>query len=278
MQVIIDSIHSQVPGSIAGLSRGFDLVVSLDSHLDVSLGGDDSVYPEELRMIARRTGAHSAIRELTGHLVVAIPERMLAKHAADIESKLPARLRVADGAESVASVVEFLRSERGIEIFQSPPRDLRGLASKVKKGSWLLDIDVDYMQEMQDECYTRIIRPQPGVLQSMDRVLDLVRRSRPEVITLSEAKLSAIQSPNSSFSKLITGLNDIGYKVERGHLVASDTEIVKGISVCNEFYRVVSKPLMLKHEGEMMKGDFRGFRSEERTAAKEFFSARGYGH
>lgn len=276
MLAIIDSIHSQVPGSIAGLNRRFDLVVSLDSHLDVSLGGDDRLYPESLRMIARRTGAHTAIREITGGLVVAIPERMLARHAADIESKLPPGLRVVNGAESVLSVVDFLQNERGIEIFQSPPRDLRELSRKVRGESWLLDIDVDYIQEMQDECYTRIIRPHPGVLQSMASVVDLARRSRPEAITLSEAKLAAIESRDSSFSKLLAELKDIGYKVERGHLAASDAEIVEGISVCNEFYRAVSKPLMLKHEGEMMRGDFRRFRSEERAAAKEFFSAKGY--
>ncbi len=276
MKAIIDSIHSQVPRSIAGLSRRFDLIVSLDSHLDVSLGGDDRLYPESLRMIARRTGAHTAIRELTEELIVAIPERMLARHAADIESKLPGGLRIADGAESVAAVVDFLWKERRIEIFQSPPRDLVELVREGKAVSWLLDIDVDYIQEMQDECYTRIIRPQPGVLQSMARIVDLVRRSRPGVITLSEAKLSAIRSSDSSFSKLVTELKDIGYKIEHAYLGASDAEIVKGISVCNEFYRAVSKPLMLKYEDEMMRGDFRSFDSEERAAAKEFFSARGY--
>jgi len=185
---------------------------------------------------------------------------------------------MSDGAESVASVVDFLRTERDIEIFQSPPLDLRELTRDVMTGSWLLDIDVDYIQEMQGECYTRIIGPQPGVLQSMARVVDLVRRSRPKIITLSEAKLSAIRSGDSCFSELVEELKAIGYEVEEGFLAASDAEVMKGISVCNEFYRAVSKPLMLEHEGEMMKGDYEGFRFEERAAAKAFFAKKGYGN
>src|SRR5271156_3377538 len=99
MRAIIHSIHSQVPRTIAKLDRSFDIVISLDSHLDVSLGGDDLIYPDDLRMIARRTGAHTAISQMTrGHraagsgVIVAIPERMLARHAMDTESNLPRHL------------------------------------------------------------------------------------------------------------------------------------------------------------------------------------------
>src|SRR5271169_5836840 len=118
MRAIIHSIHSQVPETVSGLGKRFDAILSMDSHLDVSLGGDDSIYPEALRIIAARTGAHSALRHITGGLtaleggkpnpdapevVVAIPEAMLLRHAMDIEAKLPRSLRVSDQEESISS-------------------------------------------------------------------------------------------------------------------------------------------------------------------------------
>jgi hypothetical protein len=183
MRAIIHSIHSQVPRTIAKLGQQFDAIVSLDSHLDVSLGEDDRLYPKELRMIARRTGAHTEIRQICGArppsktiVLVAIPERMLSRHAVDIEANLPRSLRVPDEDESIASIVDFLGKKRGIEIFRSPPESLLSLIPRLRRArSWLLDVDVDYMQEMQKECYTRIINPEPGVLQSMAHVVDFVR-------------------------------------------------------------------------------------------------------
>ena len=68
MRAIIHSIHSQVPETVSELGQRFDAIVSMDSHLDVSLGGDDSIYPGDLRIIAGRTGAHSALRHITGGL------------------------------------------------------------------------------------------------------------------------------------------------------------------------------------------------------------------
>src|ERR1035441_7362376 len=97
MRAIIHSIHSQVPLTIAEQKLRFDSIVSMDSHLDVSLGGDEGVYPEGLRIIVARTGAHAAFRHMTGGLpalkevgareeaqpkvTVVIPEAMLARHA-----------------------------------------------------------------------------------------------------------------------------------------------------------------------------------------------------
>jgi hypothetical protein len=282
MRAIIHSVHSQVPRTIEKLGEDFDVVLSLDSHLDVSLGGDDRIYPKQLQMIARRTGAHTAIRELIARsgpkdarLIVAIPERMLTKHATDIEANLPSQLRL-DSEASVASVVDFLREERGIEVFQSPPESLQGLIRHTKTGSWLLDVDMDYMQEMQKECYTRVYNLTAGVLQSMTSVVRFIRLTRPDTITLSEARVSAIRDPESAFSKFRRALEGIGYQFEERDVVGDDAQVVKGIAVCKEFYRTVSKNLMAEHMEEMMQGDFRGFWRDERSAARTFFAAKGY--
>ena len=292
MRAIIHSIHSQVPETVSGLGLRLDVIVSLDSHLDVSLGGDDSIYPKELRIIVARTGAHSALRNITGgvsalkgrsqggapEVIAVVPEAMLARHAMDVESKLPRSLRVSSQEESVASAVDFLSETMGIEVYPSPPRALQGLVRRVARaGSWLLDVDVDYMQEMQRECYTRIINPAPGVLQSMANVLEFVRKSRPETITISEAKVAAIRDPKSAFSAFVGELRAEGYQVEERGVYAGDAEVVRGISVCKEFYRTVSRRLMLEHMDEMMEGDMEGFQRAEAAAARQFFGAKGYG-
>ncbi|HVB95040.1 MAG TPA: hypothetical protein VND41_00375 [Nitrososphaerales archaeon] len=292
MRAIIHSIHSQVPETVSGLGERFDAVVSMDSHLDVSLGGDDSIYPRELRIIAARTGAHSALRNIAGGLsalkgrppegdapevIVVVPEAMLARHAMDIESKLPRSLRVSDQDESIASAVDFLAETMGIEVYPSPPRALRGLVRRVERtGSWLLDVDVDYMQEMQKECYTRIINPGPGVLQSMSRVIEFIQDSKPEIITISEAKVAAIRDGKSAFSAFIEELEAEGYKIEERGVFANDAEVVRAISVCKEFYRTVSRRLMLEHMDAMIRGDMEGFQKAEAVAARQFFRAKGY--
>jgi hypothetical protein len=292
MRAIISSIHSQVPQTVADLELRFELIVSMDSHLDVSFGRDDALYPKELRVIARRTGAHTALRGLgTGfstldagehagdlpNLVVAMPQSMLAAHAIDIESQIPPSLRIRNRKGAIASSVDFLAKTMGIEVYQSPPKKLEDLVRRsASTEAWLLDLDVDYMHEMQNECYTRIIRPSPGVLQSASSVLGFIEKAKPETITLSEAKVSAIRNPKSAFSRFMADLKDAGYMIEERGIFASDAEVIKGISVCKEFYQTVSKVLMIKHMREMLDGDFEGFQAEEEVAAKEFFRGMGY--
>jgi hypothetical protein len=292
MRAIIHSIHSQVPETVSGLGQRFDTILSMDSHLDVSLGGDDTIYPESLRIIVARTGAHSALRHITGglpalrgpkpkgdapRLVIAIPRAMLARHAMDIESNLPPSLRVSDEEESISSAVDFLAETMGIEVYPSPPKSLDALLPRLEKGgSWLLDVDVDYMHEMQKEVYTRIINPAPGVLQSMARVVEFIRKSKPEIITISEAKVAAIRDPRSNFSVFMEELKAAGYQIEERGIYANDAEVVRGISVCKEFYRTVSRKLMLDYMDAMMKGDMEGFQRAEAATAKKFFRNKGY--
>jgi hypothetical protein len=292
-RAIVHSIHSQVPETIAGFNRRFDTILSLDSHLDVSLGGDYGVYPEELRIFAQRTGVHSVLRDISGgipslrdqslsrrprtEVIVAIPERMLARHASDIELGLPPSLRLGDLKESISSVVDFLRTTIGIEVYPSPPKSLMGLAPRTRSSrTWLLDVDVDYMREMQDECYTQIRNTAPGVLQSMSDVIRFVKHSKPKIITISEVRVSAIRDKGSTFSGFLGALSEIGYSVEEHGVYRTDSEVLKGISVCKEFYRKVSRPLMMDQMDAMMRGELGGFEEKEKATARDFFRSKGY--
>jgi hypothetical protein len=164
-----------------------------------------------------------------------------------------------------------------IEVYQSPPKGLQNLVRLTRRtGPWTLDIDVDYMHEMQSECYTRIIKPEAGVLQTMSNVVAFIKKTTPDTITLSEARVSAIRNPKSAFSNFVVNLKSMGYQIEERGIFASDAEVLKGISVCKEFYRTVSRVLMTKHIQEMVKGDFEEFQEQEKAAAKEFFRDKGY--
>ncbi len=290
MRAIVHSIHSQVPPTIEALGGDF-AVLSLDSHLDVSLGGDYGVYPEDLRLVAQRTSVHSVISEILGGandsgagrrsttrpgLIVAIPERMLTKHAEEIELRLPPAVRLPE-RESVSSVVSFLRASLNIDVYPSPPRRLSALVPRLNQsGRWLLDIDVDYMEEMQDECYTQIRKAAPGVLQSAKTVIDFVQASKPETITISEAMVQAIRDRGSNFGRFLGALRALGYSIEERGLYESDEEVTRGIEVCKEFYHKVSTRLLREHMDSMMQGDFAGFEGAERRAATEFFRRKGY--
>jgi len=282
MRAIIHSVHSQTPQTIAQLGEGLELVVSLDSHLDVFGEGDTSLYPEGLRIVAGRTAAHNMIPHARGgstgpQLVVAIPERMLAAHVSDVESQLPPSLRTTDRTSAVRSTVDYLKTAMGIEVYQTPPKSLLDLIGRTKRSrSWVLDVDVDFIHEMQGESYTRILDPEPGVLPTLSQVVDFIDKARPETITISEAKVSAIKDAGSSFSNFIARLRGVGYEVEERGIFASDDEVIRGISVCREFYQEVSRGLMADHMDEMIEGNVQRFQDEEKAAAKAFFESKGY--
>ena len=282
MRAIIRSIHSQTPQTIAQLGEGLELVVSLDSHLDVFGEGETSLYPGRLREIAGRTAAHNMIPHAIGgsagpQLVVVIPERMLAAHVSDVESQLPPWLRMTDRAGAVRSTIDYLKTAMGIEVYQSPPKSLLNLTGRTKRArSWVLDVDVDYIDEMRGESYTQILDPEPGDLATLSQVVDFIDKARPETITISEAKVSAIKDPGSSFSDFIARLRGMGYAVEERGIFASDDEVVRGISVCREFYQEVDRGLMAGHMDEMIEGNLQRFQDEERAAAKAFFERKGY--
>lgn len=165
----------------------------------------------------------------------------------------------------------------GIEVYESPPKALSDLVRlSRKKRPWVLDVDVDYVFEMQKECYTQIRGTVPGVLQSASKVVRFIEESKPETVILSEARVSAIRNPQSNFSKFVANLSAMGYETEERGIFEGDAEVLRSIAVCKEFYRTVSRKLTAKHMPEMMRGDLKGFKEEEKIAARKFFRSKGY--
>ncbi|MDH5770628.1 MAG: hypothetical protein OEZ25_05000, partial [Candidatus Bathyarchaeota archaeon] len=111
---------------------------------------------------------------------------------------------------------------------------LKKLADKVSGQGVVIDIDVDYMADAQSECYTMapgleirdgvVLKPRKSQMGSADKVFKLIRLTKPELITVSEAKLEALHTANSFTNRFLRMLQAMRYKVEYGSLLSSDQE------------------------------------------------------
>jgi hypothetical protein len=109
--------------------------------------------------------------------------------------------------------------------------------------SLLLDIDVDYLQEMQNECYTPVLGARIGQLGCLAQLAKLIHRIKPEIITVSEVTVAAAKNPESNFSKLMNQLETQGYQIEHKLGFANDEEARRLITLYEEFNKTVLKPL-----------------------------------
>jgi hypothetical protein len=289
---IIHSLHSQVADTVWNLERPFDLIISMDSHLDISLGGDADCYPKELEPYMRRTGIHMAFRYMFGglpltqkegsesesaELIISISEGTFTKHAVDMIAMLDVtpEAKMRPDEDPLEYYANFLFKYFGIEVYLSPPNNLISLVPRARSSDrWLLDIDVDFMQDMQDECYTKIRNAQPGVLQYMTHVLNFIQKSNPEVITVSEAKATAMRNPKSHFSTFVSKLKSYGYRIEKGGTFDDDDDVLRRIKDCEDFYMTTSKGLLM--DNMRSGGDLEEMHAQEVIKGKEFFRGRGY--
>lgn len=269
-KAFVHSIHSQVSDTVKKLNKDFDLIISMDAHLDNYLGLNSDIYPDELKQIAARSTAHTMLRHThQGDFIIVIPEGMAKSITLNFIQLARSR---GIYVEFSKKYIKSLEQMYDIEIYLSPPNILKRLISKTKRyNSFLLDIDYDYIYEAQKECYTSIHNAVTGELQSMDHVIKFIKKIKPDYITISEAKLSAIQNSNSIFNSFLVKIRKIGYKVEISELAESDEKILKGIKDTEDYYLSWNdheKKLNLNYDDINIE--------EERSFAKKFFRERGY--
>ena len=175
------------------------------------------------------------------------------------------------------SFLKYLSEFLGIKVFTSPPKNLMKLVDVLRKAHHaLLDLDVDYLQELQTECYTPI-EHQPGQLGWTAQTLKLIRKTKPPVITISEVKVAATQEPKSNFSELISRVKNWGYKIEYKLIFDNDGEAERIIKIYQEFYEGVQKPLERKQRMEpdyLSKEAFERHLKELKEATKRYFRQR----
>jgi len=286
--------------TLAELNYEPDVIVAFDSHFDVSLPLKDTltVMPSEIQSAATRVSSHTLIRQVLGGLpgflraeglstdllpdmFLVVPQCSLKTHVfkaceqllhgAMFGDVVPARefTRSRDGFLSYLSLVH------GIKVFMSPPKNLLKLAKILREsGSVLLDLDVDYFYELQAECYTPLENAQPSELGRMERVQRFIRKVKPSLITISEAKVAAIRNMKSNFSKLVNKLRALGYEVEYTSVFASDEKAEESLTIYQRFHEQIWKPITERQriQGEP-RSDVERHISELREATKKYFGS-----
>jgi len=246
-KVIVSSFHS---GSILALHEkpyDFDCVVSFDSHVDTRLGG----YREEvvneisgnlpLQLVAGRAAAHVMFRNTFKNLnefILVISKSCFESDTAWINDGIGKRVTDSSfhGIDPQKEK-EFLKMMWKIDIVNCPPKDPLSIKNLVKGKNPLFDIDVDYFGEMQNECYTPMKGSQKYDLGNLERTIKLIKKTKPNIITLSEATVKALDNPNSKTNYLLEKLKDFGYDRENFFIFDDDEEAKYYLDKLEDFYK-----------------------------------------
>lgn len=298
-KVIINSFHSQVPISLSKIDHEPEAIVSFDAHLDIHMGTKEilQLMPKDIRLAALRASSHTMIRRTFGELpllqaqelsadinpdmFLATPEISLATHIFEVIETLQGVF-----AKSYVSVKEiedpkqwFLDSLSriwDIRLFTSPPKRLLDLINLLRGTDFLFDLDVDYLYEMQDECYTPLKKTGPSDLGRAEQLLRFIRKTKPSIITISEAKVSAIQDASSNFSMFIRRLKNFGYVVKTDKIFTDDKYAVNLIRTYEHFYRSIQKPLLQEYHKTKNFSDikaYKKFQKELQKVAQKYFQS-----
>ena len=291
-RAIIHSFHSHVYFTYHELDEYPSLILSLDSHVDAQLFGQIELMPEEIRSAALRASSLILNLRAFGELPVFIgekdeysfpsPEMYLAIPGICWETELVTKFlktnialedndKYRDIRKFAKDHLNMLKKLYGIKIYESPPNNLLKLVKKLKKADYpILDIDVDYIGTMQSECYTPLKKADIKDLGNVDKVISLIRKSKPPIITISEAKLNAINDANSNFSKMIDRISNLGYGIELSTMLDSDEEAMRLLSMHEHYYKEIQEPFYEKHGKEELAGDYSHRKELSRTAKKYF--------
>ena len=290
-RVVIHSFHSQVYETLYEIDEEADIIVALDSHLDVFWGIKDIIesMPIQIRLAAGRASAHTLIRRVFGDLPIMLKiEGIPTDFLAEMILVAPRISLINHVMQNIApyttpvhmpnplkGFLSYLTNVLGIKVFTSPPKNLLKLADMMRKAEFaVLDLDVDYLQEFQTECYTPLEYAKPGQLGWTARTLKLLRKTKPPIITISEAKITAIKEGKSNFSKLTNRLKNLGYKIEYKLAFDNDREAERLIRIYKEFDEGIQKPLERKHkigQGPQSSEAFTRYHKELKEAAKRYF-------
>ncbi len=291
-RAIIHSFHSHVYDTLAELDEFPSLILSLDSHVDTQLFGQIELMPEEIRRAALRASSLILNLRAFGELPVFIdekdeysilsPKMYLAVPYVSCETEIAVKLpkvnhvlpdeeKFRSGREFMKYYLNTLKKLYGIKIYESPPNNLLKLVKKLNKADYpILDIDVDYIGTMQNECYTPLKKVKIKDLGNVDKVISLIRKSKPPIITISEATLNAINDVDSNFSKMIDRISNLGYEVEYSTMLDSDEEAMRLLSMHEHYYKEIQEPFFEKHAKDELVGDY-SHRKELNKAAKKYF-------
>jgi hypothetical protein len=259
-KVVVNSFHSQAVEFILEYEP-FELVC-LDGHMDTaglggSMGDRELLGSDELFYIYHRASTHtllakSLVPNLCGVTLV-VPEKGYTTHLVHMyeqtETVVPSEqpLTIVEKARRAQPVCDQFLSMLGIQMLLSPPSNLLSIRKRFGGEGCALDIDVDYIHEFQSECYTPLRGAELGDLGFLERVIMLVKKTRPEFITVSEARIASIKSDYSVFSAFINKLKALGYSIELGKLFNNDEEAELLLRLHEEFMKFKYPEIARQH-------------------------------
>lgn len=249
-KVLVSSFHSCSVHAME--DNDPETILSFDTHIDTNLGGMWQGLQKvagsnwALKYTLHRAAAHWIMTRLfpLADIKIVVPQVGLETHAAVIENMIEERIKkghISDefqnGQGPISAVLKVLNLQ-GLDVVISPPRDPVDLADLVTDTT-VMDIDVDYFGALQAECYTPLKGASPASLGHLERVLRLIRSTKPTMITLSECKTSCINDANSRTSYILWKLQNMGYTIEKFFVFNTDEEAFRILSVTEEFFKEV---------------------------------------
>jgi len=257
----VHTFHSQVINTLRNLDFFPDSIFSFDSHFDGFLGNKEQIdaMPKEIRDVAVRACAHTMIKRTYTELPFLREEPndlfdtefviIMPKVCFETEIKLKtielnkmlsdAKFRSYNEAKKFIN--NFHKSQYGMVFFVSPPNHpMKLIKKRANLENVLVDIDVDYFGEMQLECYTPMRKARTNELDKIVQVLKFIRKLEPEVITISEAKLSAIMTQESHFNKFLNNLRKLDYDIEFVETCEDDEDELRKLAIYKKYETVVN--------------------------------------
>jgi hypothetical protein len=284
--VLLSSFHSSSPYALEKHELEPDLIISFDSHIDTSLLGYRKEVVEiigddrEQFYAAARAATHAIFARKFGEsgakVIIVTSKLAFESDVAFLEQKvrnLKPELEELGFAELVANRLEGLRSFFGLELLTCPPKDpVASLAPLINNAeSPVIDIDVDYFADFQTECYTPLKNANLSELGNLERVLRLIRSTQPAIITLSESKVDALNTPSSKTNHLLTKLRNMGYAHERFHVYENDDEALHYLSEWELFSKKNEAHVNRKILSDIASPDMSGDDGELSRRVKEYF-------
>jgi hypothetical protein len=230
------------------------------------------------------TGGPPALRkeaDIVSEMLIVLPRRSILSSVGRVNQLIDNAKTLGKAGTvdemSVEDYAEAVRVTLGLETYFSPPNDLLKLVDRARRSEMMLDLDIDYMSDMQKECYSPLKDISPGQLNWSKKVLRFVRKSKPELITLSEVKSSAIRNPESNFAKFALKLRSLGYQIEeRG--ILDDEEAQRLLDLYEECYKTVMEKYKIEAISESQSSrpeDSLSYIDKEIGEIKEFFRVKG---
>jgi len=101
---------------------------------------------------------------------------------------------------------------------------------------------VAYFHEFRAECYSPFRKAETGDLGSVEDVLRLIKKVRPSVITVSEARQAALRNEPSRVARFLRTLRSMGYDIKHRLLFRNDEQAEKVLAIYKEYHNKIVYP------------------------------------